>query len=393
MELSKSFKTFAAPETGRKVVQLTDGDSYTYPLYYFIPSFTKDSRYLIYHRALSELGGVQIHRLDLTTGQDVCLSCAKSKKSVWHPWCREKGPGVLDHRSVLNVERNTLIYFDDNDVWEVCIETLAKKLLFSIPKDRTPIGQNCVTTDGKWLVYIHHDYNLFEEMVKLSYQDARDASRNTALAAYNFETGEHRPLLFINSPIHHVLPYDEKHVVFCHPTTENAMLLTSIEGGYYTHMRTQEGDGGAVCHYIATKSGLMYEILGSNTGKVFGGIYNPFTHNKFELSLPKEFGYTHTGCDDEGKLWFYENEKHDGDFCYHDMYYLAKHDEKSGDEWVKLIGHWPTHGGGQNSHFHPRLTPDRKWILFTGGEPSTDKNHMFLLDISDIDQTYGIPTV
>ena len=36
-----------------------------------------------------------------------------------------------------------------------------------------------------------------------------------------FETGEHRDLVWINSPIHHVLPYDSENVIFCHPVNES----------------------------------------------------------------------------------------------------------------------------------------------------------------------------
>lgn len=389
MELSTSFKRFQAPESGRTVVQLTQGDSLNYPLYYFIPSITQDNRFLIHHKVSNQ--EVQIYRLDLTTGEDACITDAKSQDTFWYPWCVDKGKGVLDHRSLLNVERNTVIYFDDNQVFEVNVETLEKSLLFELPPDRLAIGQNCVTTDGKWLIYIHHDRKTFEKIKTLSHFEGRSISKHTALCAYNFETKEHRDILYINSPIHHVLPYDEKHIVFCHPTMEDGMLFTSIEGGYYTHLRTQQRDGGTVCHYIATQKGIMYEILGSDTGRVYCGIYNPFTHNKFEIPLPKEFAYTHTGYDEEAKIWFYEN--CDFEKNVHDMYLLTNHDAEKGDNWVKLFGNWPTYGGGQSSHFHPRITPDRKWVLFTAGDSSVNKNHIYLLDISDVEDTKGIPKV
>ena len=89
MQLSKKFKRFKAPETNRTVVQLTEGDSLNYPLYYFIPSITKDNRFLIHHKVLNN--EVQIYRLDLTTGEDVRMSDAKSKDTYWYPWCVDKG--------------------------------------------------------------------------------------------------------------------------------------------------------------------------------------------------------------------------------------------------------------------------------------------------------------
>jgi hypothetical protein len=227
--------------------------------------------------------------------------------------------------------------------------------------------------------------------MKADYHNGRNISRNTALSRYNFITGEHKNILFINSPIHHVLPYDNNYVVFCHPANENGMLLTSIEGGYYTHMRTQDETCGSVCHYVATKKGMMYEVLGSTTRKVYAGIYNPINHRSYELVLPNYFGYTHTGADDEGRLWFYENYKSTGNNeGVHDMYFLERHDPVNGDEWKKLFDNWSTFGGGQSAHFHPRVTPDRKWILFTAGEAGTGSNQLFLLDISDLKDTEGI---
>jgi hypothetical protein len=49
--LSNSFRRLRAPDTGRLVMQLTGGDGFTYPLYFYIPSITRDGRYLVYHRA------------------------------------------------------------------------------------------------------------------------------------------------------------------------------------------------------------------------------------------------------------------------------------------------------------------------------------------------------
>ena len=56
----------------------------------------------------------------------------------------------------------------------------------------------------------------------------------------------------------------------------------------------------------------------------------------------------------------------------------------------QLTGTWPTYGGGQKPHFHPQLTPDRRWILFTAGDPRSRTTHMFLLDVADLQDSVGI---
>ena len=121
--------------------------------YFFIPSITRDAKYLIYHRAAH--GEVQLHRVNLASGESRQLTHAKCPDTQWRPWCVDSGRGVLDHRSVLNVARRSVIYFDGNKVHTVDVETLEDELLFVVPEDREPYGQNCTTPDGEWFVYIH----------------------------------------------------------------------------------------------------------------------------------------------------------------------------------------------------------------------------------------------
>ncbi len=388
LKLSDTFQRLQVPETGRLALQLTTGEATCYPLYYFIPSISRAGRYLVYHRAGQD--EVQLYRLDLETGESVQVTHATAPQTRWIPWCVESGQGVLDHRSVLNVARDTVIYFDQNDVRQVHLETLEDVLLFRLPDDRVAVGQNCVTSDGAWFVYIHHDRDNFAAVYADGGHRGRHLSRGAALAAYNLETREHRALVYINSPIHHVIAYDETHLVFCHPTMENGMLLTDLRGGWYTHMRTQDALGGCTCHYVATERGLAYEVLG-RPDAVWSGLYNPFTHQRYEFKLPSRFGYTHTGWDPQGMLWFYEN--YDRQTGIHDVHFLVSHVPEGDDVWQPLTGNWPTYGGGQKSHFHPQITPDRRWILMTAGDPTTRTNHIYMLDIADLEPTQGIPDV
>jgi len=382
MSIWDGFEQKCAPETGRKILQLTAGDATCYPLYYFIPTFTRDSRRLIYHKAQED--EVQVHVLDLVSGESLQLTHGSAQQTEWIPWCVDSGTGVLDHRSVLDIKAERLIYFDGNEVRCVDLDATNDRLLFSLSDDRVAIGQNCMSSGGDWFVYIHHDRDLFARI----YPDGnRSLSKGTVLAAYNLKTGEHRDLVIINSPIHHVLPLGRDAFIFCHPATESGMLLTDLNGGWYAHLRTQDEAGGTVCHYVATRRGIAYEVLGRED-TVLAGLYHPASHRRYEFALPSEFGYTHTGRDPEGTLWFFENKSD-----VHDLRFLARHDPAGQDQWTRLTGDWPTYGGGQKAHFHPQVSPDRKWILMTGGAPETETNHLFLVDIADLDDTQGIPTL
>ena len=305
------------------------------------------------------------------------------------------GTGILDHRSALDLTRDEVIFFDGQSVRAARIADGATRDLFRMPDDRMAIGQNCVTPDGRWFVYIHADRGQYQGMFAddpdyPTYWSRREQCRDTRLAAFDLATGEHRTLLVISSPIHHVLAYDERHLLFCHPTAEDGMLLTDVDGGWYTHLRTQDVHGGKICHFLGTSRGATYEVLEGSDG-LWAGICDPFGRATYEVRLPADFGYVHTGRDPDGLLWFYENEGR----TVHDLWLLAAHDPNGTDAWLPLTGDWPAFGDidAQKAHFHPQVVLDRQWMLLTGGDPTSGTNHVFLLDISDLDRTTGIPDV
>lgn len=392
MQLAPAFPRLAAPGTGRRAIQLTSGPGTCYPLYYFIPSVTRDGRWLVHHRAAD--GEVQLVALDLASGGSRQLTHAACSDTAWRPWCIDSGRGVLDHRSVLDVDRARVLWFDGPALHAVDIASGRDELLFTLPPGRIAIGQNCLMPGGDWFVYIHADAEAFARLFPAgwdygAYWERRRLCEGTALCARNLATGEERELLRINSPIHHVLPLGADRVVFCHPATENGMLLTDLRGGWYTHLRTQDARGGCVCHYVATERGIAYEVLDGGYQAASSGLYDPDTRRSFEFALPTTFGYTHTGCDPAGRLWFYENSARG----VHDLHLLRGIGADGRQDWQALTGHWQTFGGGQKSHFHPRLTDDRRWILMTAGDPATGTNQIFLLDAADLQDTAGIPSL
>jgi hypothetical protein len=285
---------------------------------------------------------------------------------------------VLDHRSVLNVARRQIIYFDGNDVRRVDVETIDDRRLFTLPADREAYGQNCTTPDGQWLVYIH---------TPRGSQWGRPC-QGAAVAAYHFDTGEHRILCRIDSAVFHVTAYDNEHFIVTHPADHAGMLWTDLTSGRIEPLR--DGDPGVQGHLVhchATDRGIVYEVPGVQRS----GIYDPFTRRRFEFPFPPHFRYIHTGRDPAGRLFFYENSTDWDKFERHDLHALVGLDHRAGrHEWLRLTGDWPTYGGGQKAHFHPQLTPDRRWILFTGGDPATQTTQMFLLDVSDLRDTAGI---
>ena len=91
------------------------------------------------------------------------------------------------------------------------------------------------TPDGQWFVYIHAPRGSRKP----------DPCKDAILAAYNFATKEHRVLATIDSAIHHVQPYGNQRFVFCHTPTGNGMMLATLEGAPWTHLRDR--DPGVSC--------------------------------------------------------------------------------------------------------------------------------------------------
>ena len=110
-----------------------------YPLYYFVPSITRDGRFLVYHR--SAAGQLQLYRLDLRSAESVQLTHATGTDTQWRPWCVDSGRGVLDHRSVLNVARGLVVYFDGDHVQAVEVATLQDRVCSSSRPGVRPTGR------------------------------------------------------------------------------------------------------------------------------------------------------------------------------------------------------------------------------------------------------------
>jgi len=391
MELWGGFKKEIDKETGRELTRITDGAAFCYPMYYFIPSITNDGRFMVYHRMDSK--ELQIYSIELLTGKTIKLTKADYTDTQWKPWCSKTPPGVLDHRSVLDSKNNRLIYFNGNNVMITPVDRYLPEKLFEIPDDRIPIGQNCITPDGKWFVYKHHDRKSYKEIAKSRdwniYYPARSTSYETIVEAYNPKTGQKKEVLRINSPVHHIFPYGNEHFVINHPPNESGMIFTHIDGGWYTNLRTKDSQGRMPCHNVSTTRGIAYEAYQGHSD-VVAGLTNPFTHERKEYHLPDSLGYVHTGHDPEGRLFFYENMNYDesGTHC-HNMYYLESL-YSDNPIFKLLLGHRDSFiEKAQKAHFHPRMTPDRKHIIFTGGCPETKTNHIYLLDISDLVETLG----
>jgi hypothetical protein len=244
-----------------------------------------------------------------------------------------------------------------------------------------------MTGDERWFVYVHVDREAYQKLLalRLTNNDAfrKNASlcEGTVMAAYNLDTGEHRTLFRINYPIHHIHPYGDRGLAFSHiPGDLYGMGYARVDRTGYSIPRPQDASGGKIIHHVPTAAGIAYELNFRDDGS-WAGIMEPESGRICEFPvLPST---NHTGVDPLGRLFFYQVGKET-------IQVMKTFDSAGNHEWISLFDDWPTFGKGQKTHFHPRLLPGRRWLQMVGGDPQTQTNHIFLVDMSDFDMTSGL---
>jgi len=387
-------------QTGRTCTQITHGEAFCYPLYYFIPSFTDDGQTILFHRRTVD--EVQIWKLDLPTGEATQLTRANTPNALWRPWLHPTAKGVRDQLSAFNTVSSELLYFDSNELRAVQIDMLKDRLIHQLDPTRVPCGLTGVSPDGGYFVFPHCDRNWWEQYT--SSAPPRHEARDVHLQLIDMTTGESRVVLRINSWITHTNFYDNTRILFSHPATDKGILMTDIDGGWYAHLAAMGGtreyageeagmaDGPllrdqSTSHYLPTALGIAYER------RDFLGVVDPDTHACVEYQLA-DYPSTHIGRDPLGKQWFYDSRRfraesgmHDGPRC---LLHLPELDRNKVNRPELIYGGSEMFGVCQASHMHPVIMPDRKHILMTIGDSNTRTNHLAILDISDLPETRRI---
>ena len=374
------------PITGRRLIQLTAGDCFDMPMYFYGPTFAKDGKTIVFYRYNQHTGEIQLYKIHVDTGLTVRLTNATTKNSLWRPYLQNPGFGVRDLMSAVNPVTNEAIYFDTNEIRAVHIDTLADRLIGRVPEGRVPSGLTGVSPNGKLFCYPHFDRQWWEaQLPPKTSPPERWEPRNSKLVVVDTASGKTTDLLMVNFWITHSDFYDNNRVLFCHNATDFAILMTDLRYAWqYENLRTHSAEG-YIVHYQVTDKGIMYELVGDTKGGLLRvGIYNPDTRARQEYRLNIPAKRQHIGRDPEARLWFFETGVPGG----HGIVYFPKLARDEINPGVALTGaSFDTYGVNQRSHYHPSVTPDRKYILFTGGDARNQTNHLFLLDIGDLTDT------
>jgi hypothetical protein len=377
----------AADDSGRPWLQLTNGRANSYPLYYFTPSMTSDSRYLILHS--ERTGWVQLYRLDMETGDLRILTDGHTRDSGWGIWCEPHLRGIYNHLSALNPVRREVYYFQDDEVRCTHVDSLANRLVRRMP-GRIPIGQSNFSPDGRLFVFIHADADLFrrnfsdreslQNMGLFSWSSAHQQWRNQTpctIGVIDTATGDYRDVVRLDYHVHHALFLGNRRVLVNHPKNDNGMWVTNLDGSGYRWLRPRD-ENGSIVHQVITARGIFYEAVANLPGRKGNrlGCYYPDRDAFEEVLLPQIQGYVHTGWDPAGRFLFFENHGQT-----HELFSLHYPFRSPVVRKLRSMALYPPRGG-QRYHAHPFLSPDRRQLIYT--EVIDGFSQVCSLDVHDL---------
>jgi hypothetical protein len=371
------WRGFTDLETGRRMTQLTSAEANSYPLYYFVTSFTADGRHLVFHSERS--GQVQLYRLDLESGEIGQLTDGRTRDAGWAIWCEWHLDGIYNHLSAINPKTDEVYYFEDDEIRSAHVPSFENRLLAKLPPGRMPIGQSAVSPDGSLFGFVHVDAATYVALLKE--RETREkagqpiwgaqhhrAFRNavpTTLALVETATGAMRTVIETDYHFHHVLFVDDETILVNHPREVAGMWTIGVNGGPTKPLRPADAEGAhgaAVMHQVVTERGIVYEAVDRDAegrDTTYFGKFDPATGAFSERRVPLE-GYMHAGFDPAGTFDFIERAGNG-----HELWSLhpgGEPDEPLRPELLYRLRS-PAHDD-QRQHAHPFLSPDRQRLFF-----------------------------
>ncbi len=380
-------KQYNDPATGRAITQFTSADANCYPLYYFIPSHTADSRYVCFHS--ERTGYVQLYRLDTETGEIAQLTDGRTRESGWAIWCEPHLRGIYNHLTALNVVTNDAFYFQDEEVRAANLITLENRHVCDIP-GRISIGQTGLSPNGKAFAFIHADREHFtqayserealQNMKRFEWEGGHQGWRNRVpctISLIDTESGHIRDVIELDYHVHHVFYLDADRLLVNHPKDTHGMWIVNLDGSGVRTLRPED-EHGSIVHQVVTANGIYYEAVkrSDNGRKNWFGRYDVATDTWDEVQMDG-LGYVHTGFDPAGKFLFFEND----DGGTHQI--LSAHHPHDLDRYeLRVLKTLTPIQRGQRFHAHPFLAPNRKQLFYT--EVIDGFSQVCALDVEDL---------
>ena len=366
------------PDSSRRLELLTCSEAHNYPLYYFVTSFTGDGRYMVFHSERS--GWVQLHRLDMQTGEIVQLTDGRTYDSGWGIWCEWHLRGIYNHLSAVNPVRDEAYYFQDEEIRCADVATIENRRVATLPSGRMPIGQSAFSPDGRHFAFLHADAERMTRTLRdtealanmdqhrrPARRDTRKLMGGTVLGVIDTETGACRQVRAWDYHIHHVVFADDETMLLNHPEHHHGMLLVPLSGESERELRPPDAAGamGPSCHQVITERGVFYEANHRTDAghEVYVGLADHRSGEFADVRLGG-LGYVHTGWDPAGRFLFFESRQRSPEPRH--LLIALRFAHVPERRQVETLHHLRSCGdGGQRFHAHPLLSPDRRWMVFT----------------------------
>lgn len=375
------WKRYTDEQTGRAVTQLTASAAEDYHLYFYNPSVTADSQYLIF---ISERTGISnLFRLALATGEIVQLSDAAPARADYYPFTYKPFSGV--GACLPAIGAHEVFYFVGNDLFAVDYETFKTRLLLHVPDARRPSILHANAAGDK-LVFATWDEQLFAASARQFYQDEKmpdDAywqQTTSTIHRLDPNTGHceeifRRDRFWVNHVLIH--PTDPDCIEFCHEYSDlhDRMWLLNVTRGEAARIPGQTTDEWYE-HEFWNGDGTRIYFHGGAVGdrsvgfcgwvELATGEYRKFYHRTPTRT------YGHYNLHPEGKTMVTDGEGLPG--CISRVHFhgemqvfepLCRHDSyKFGDD--------------QRCHPHPSFTPDGSRVIFSSNRTGT--TNVYLTD-------------
>lgn len=380
--LAPEWRTYADPQTGRRIRQYTAAPANSYPLYYYVPSITDDGGVLVFHS--ERTGWVQLYRMDLASGEIRQLTDGRTRDGGWAVWCEYHLRGVFNHLSALNTTRREVYYFDADAVYRAALDTCESTKIYAIP-GRIPIGQSAFSPDGRRFAFVHADSAQFrrsladrEALLNMGRSFDHEAWRRAipcTITVLDTETGDHVSSVEVGHHVHHILFIDDGTLLCCHTTDGDGMWSMPIDGGPARQLRPADRHG-RICHFVVTAGGILYDANTTDPHEVRIGRYDHRSDAWREWLLPARIGYVHVGNDPGGRLLSVECESAT---AHHISTVEAGADGRATLRLLRTLAPIPP---GQRHHAHPFLSPDRRELFYT--ELVDGYSQICSIDVADL---------